>query len=197
MTGISNGTARFRKNRIYNSISVLLCRQMMTDISLPVPVTPYYPGDYWEMNASMMLVKLDTTANQSWTRIYDSTKLTGIYSIVAMKNNRGFVGHAYPMRDEPLVLFDDQGTILGFPKMPGDDDSLYKIQAVPDGFYASANPGRLHRIIEYHFNNEGYLTGSRSLFNITHRLLSSVLASDETLMTKDQGYSTINASHHF
>jgi hypothetical protein len=158
--------------------------------------TPYYPGDYLEMNASMMLTKLDTSANQSWTRIYDTTNLTGVDSITSLENNRGFVGHAYPLSDVPLVLFDANGTILGYPAMPDDGDArdaLYKIQAVPGGFYASTNPGRFKRIVEYHYSSKGNITGSRILFNISHRL-STGIPSDETLMTKDQGYLTINAS---
>jgi hypothetical protein len=147
-----------------------------------------HPGNY-----TMMVTKLDQYANQSWIQIPPDSKKNVIHSLIELDNSSGFVG--YVMGSTEVVRFDRNGTILGYPpvKTPGSND-LYKIQAVPGGFFAyQIRWSSDNQVEELRFTNEGKPTGNRTLFTITHKEIVGS-RSDETLLTKDLGYITINAS---
>jgi len=144
-------------------------------------------------NYTIMVTKLDQNANQSWIQIHNDSKKYAVHSLIELENNSGYVG--WVLGSTEVVLFDNNGTIMGYPpvKTPGTYD-LYKIQAVPGGFFVyQKNFMRDNLVQEMHFDNKGNPTGNRSLFNISH---SEIVGSrsDETLLTKDLGYLTINVS---
>ncbi len=146
-----------------------------------------------EKNYTMMVTKLDKNANQSWINIYNDSKKLTVQSLIELENDQDFIGLSLYLHE--LVLFDKNGTIRGYIPLntPGTYDP-YKIQAVPGGCYVfQENFTRDNLVQEMHFDNKGNPTGNRSLFNISHwDIVGS--RSDETLLTKDLGYLTINVS---
>jgi len=144
-----------------------------------------------EKNYTMMVTRLDHDANQSWMKIYYDSRKPQIFSLIELGNNSGIVGSL--KQSDELVLFDNNGTIVGYPteNMSGAGD-LYKIQVVPDGFVAYKENQKSGNLVEeLHFNNDGKTTGRRTLFNITHEETLRSPGSDETLLTKDQRYLTV------
>ncbi len=144
-----------------------------------------------EKNYTMMVTRLDHDANQSWTKIYYDSRKPQIFSLIELGNNSGIVGSL--KQSDELVLFDNNGTIVGYPteNMSGAGD-LYKIQVVPDGFVAYKENQKSGNLVEeLHFSNDGKPTGSRTLFNITHEETLRSPGSDESLLTTDQRYLTL------
>jgi hypothetical protein len=147
-------------------------------------------------NYTMMITKLDQNANESWINIYHDSNISSVQSLIELENDQGSVGLSLYLHE--LVLFDKNGTIRSYIPLrtPGTYDPYdpYKIQAVPGGFFVyQENFTRNNLVQEMHFDNKGNPTGNRSLFNISHwDIVGS--RSDETLLTKDLGYLTINIS---
>jgi hypothetical protein len=187
-----------RSLREHRDLVLRIVSGIQTDdggIILTGSVSPYNPGKSEYTLTNVILIKLDNTTNPSWNITYDKSEISGFYSLKQLENDNGFVGLTSRSGRDQLVMIGTNGTILGYPELPSNDhyDRMYKIQVVPNGFYAFINPKPYDKVEEIFFNNEGKMISSRPLFNITHRQ-STGLPSDETLLTKDLGYLTINAS---